>query len=297
MLAGAIFKKDSHVLMRRIPKVIPPRSRVRLVRADVQTPSWKKDIGRRFRVGYYSRKDGLDCIWLVNEQGEYEQTTNLKFLLKYFDVEHWSREKNFFGLGRGRLRRVRVPNSLERLNGRSSVEAYEGAKEIWEKDDPRMLPSVIDTLLRGQRVLNRTAAAYALTLTHGDAAIPALEKAVANRREHPKVRAQAAESLAHNHRPASHRILRENLNDASKDVRFWCAYSLAQMADEEALSPLRELARGDHRIVRGFWSVSREARASIRIIRKAMKEDGRRRKPCLFCAKVPAKAASRKSRA
>ena len=99
MLAGAIFKKDSHVLMRRIPKVIPPRSRVRLVRADVQTPSWKKDIGRRFRVGYYSRKDGLDCIWLVNEQGEYEQTTNLKFLLKYFDVEHWSREKNFFGLG------------------------------------------------------------------------------------------------------------------------------------------------------------------------------------------------------
>jgi hypothetical protein len=101
--------------MPRIPKVIPPRSRVRLIRADDQTPSWKKDIGREFRVGYYSRKDGLDCIWLVNEEGEYEQTTDRKFLLKYFDVEHWSREKDFFGRGRRRLRRIRIPSPLERL--------------------------------------------------------------------------------------------------------------------------------------------------------------------------------------
>jgi len=248
-------------------------------------------------VGYYSRKDGLDCIWLVNEKGEYEQTTNLKLLLKYFDVEHWSREKSFFGRGRRPLRRIRVPDSLERLNGRSSVEAYEGAKWIWEKDDPNVQPSVINTLLHGQRVLNRAAAAYALSLMHGKAAIPALERAVANKREHPKVRGQAAESLAHNHRPESHRILRQNLNDASKDVRFWCAYSLAEMADHDALIPLKRLARHDHRVVRGFWPVSREARAAIRMIRKAMREHGRRRKPCLFCAKVPAKESSRKSRA
>jgi hypothetical protein len=51
--------------MQRIPKVIPPRSRVRLIRADGQTPSWKKDTGRQFRVGYYKPKDGLNCIWLV----------------------------------------------------------------------------------------------------------------------------------------------------------------------------------------------------------------------------------------
>jgi|SRR5260370_1920889 len=70
--------------MRKIPKIIPPRSRVRLTRADDRTPNWKKDIGRHFRVGYYSPKDGLDCIWLVNEEGEYEQTTDRKFLLKYF---------------------------------------------------------------------------------------------------------------------------------------------------------------------------------------------------------------------
>jgi HEAT repeat protein len=92
------------------------------------------------------------------------------------------------------------------------------------KDDPRLVLSVIKTLLHGTRVLNRAAAACALNLAHGKAAIPALESTVANKREHPKVRGQAAESLAHNHRPESHRVLRENLNDASKEVRFWCAY-------------------------------------------------------------------------
>lgn len=46
-------------------------------------------------MGYYNPKDGLDCIWLVNEDGEYEQTADRKFLLKYFDIERLSREKRF----------------------------------------------------------------------------------------------------------------------------------------------------------------------------------------------------------
>ncbi|HEU0369239.1 MAG TPA: hypothetical protein VFR42_08525, partial [Candidatus Acidoferrum sp.] len=124
------------MLGKKIPKIIPPRSRVRLVRADNQTPSWKKDIGRQFRVGYYSRKDGLDCIWLVNEGGAYEQNADRSSLLKYFDVEHLSQEKNFYGLGKRRLRKIRIPTPLERLNGRSSIEAYEGAKESCKKTTP-----------------------------------------------------------------------------------------------------------------------------------------------------------------
>src|SRR5207245_6099180 len=27
--------------------------------------------GQLYRVGYYSRQDGLDCVWLVNSHGEY----------------------------------------------------------------------------------------------------------------------------------------------------------------------------------------------------------------------------------
>jgi hypothetical protein len=115
--------------MRRIPKIIPPRSRVRLLRADEQTASWKEGIGRQFRVGYYSREDGLACIWLVNEDGEYEQTTDRAFLLKYFDIEYLSPEKSVFGRGKRRLRRIRIPSPVERLNGRSSLGAYEDAKK------------------------------------------------------------------------------------------------------------------------------------------------------------------------
>ena len=181
---------------------------------------------------------------------------------------------------------------MRRLNGRRSVDVYEAAKEIWERDDPHTIRSVISTLRRGERVLNRAAAAHALYLMHGKAAIPALEKSVGNRREHPKVRGQAAEALAHNHREESHRVLRRNLNDPSKEVRFWCAYSLAQMADEDALMPLRKLAESDHRVVRGFWSVSKEAKSAIREIQMETKN---RRKGCLFCSKGRTNKPPRKS--
>lgn len=182
----------------------------------------------------------------------------------------------------------RHPKTLvERLNGVSSIDVFEAAKAIWEKGDPKTLRSVIRTLRHGERVLNRTAAAYALNLMHGKSAIPALEKAVGDKREHPKVRGQAAESLAHNHRENSHGVLLRNLKDPSKEVRFWCAFSLAQMGEGDALIPLRELAARDQRIVKGFWSVSREANWAIRRIKEGLRHSKR----CLFCSKMRKKRA------
>ena len=99
--------------MKSLPKVIPPRSRVRLVRFDKRTPAWRKDVGREFRVGYYNRKDGLGCIWLVNEDGKYEQTTDREFLLKYFDVERLSEERNSYGQGKRRLGKIHGRTPLE----------------------------------------------------------------------------------------------------------------------------------------------------------------------------------------
>lgn len=174
---------------------------------------------------------------------------------------------------------------VERLNGRSSIDAYEAAKEICERDDPRTVRPVIRTLKRGKRALNRAAAAYALNLMHGRTHIGALETTVQNRQEHPKVRGQAAESLAITHRASSHRVLLRNLQDPSKEVRFWCAYSLAEMGDPDALTGLRKLAKEDQRIVKGFWSVSREANWAIRTIRGEMRRKGRRKR-CLFCRKA-----------
>jgi hypothetical protein len=68
------------------------------------SPDWKEDRGRIFRVGYYNRHDGLDCIWLVNDQGEYEQTTDRETLLKHFVILKLSNENDLFGDNRSPLR-------------------------------------------------------------------------------------------------------------------------------------------------------------------------------------------------
>lgn len=85
------------------PKIIPPRSRVRLVRAYGRGASAQKEVGREFRVGYYTPQDGLDCIWLVNELGEYEQTVDGEFLRKYFEIERLSEERDYYGETKLRL--------------------------------------------------------------------------------------------------------------------------------------------------------------------------------------------------
>jgi hypothetical protein len=71
------------------PTPIPPRSRVRWIKARARAA--QKHVGRVFRVGYYSWQDGLDCIWLVNEEGKYEQTIDHDFLAKYFEIVELSR--------------------------------------------------------------------------------------------------------------------------------------------------------------------------------------------------------------
>jgi HEAT repeat protein len=184
-------------------------------------------------------------------------------------------------------RKPRTRSLVERLNGRMSMDVYEAAKELWDRDDPGTLRSVIHTLKNGKQVMNRTAAAYALNWR--ETAILALEKSLDNRREHPKVRGQAAESLAHNHREKSHRVLLRNLVDPSKEVRFWCAYALAEMGEADAVIPLKTLLKRDHRIVKGFWSVSREARASVRKIHEEMSNRKGSRKRCPFCSRTPKK--------
>ena len=84
-------------------KPLPPGSVVRLALFDRKTQAWKKDVGRIFRIGYYSRKDGLDCIWLVDESGNYEQTVDHDYLFKYFDILHINNERSLYGRNRGRI--------------------------------------------------------------------------------------------------------------------------------------------------------------------------------------------------
>jgi hypothetical protein len=75
-------------------EVVPPKSVVRLK----DTTDWLGD--RQMRVGYYSRMDGLNCVWLVNDKGEYEQTVDQRMIRRSFEVLERSDETDFYGKDR-----------------------------------------------------------------------------------------------------------------------------------------------------------------------------------------------------
>jgi HEAT repeat protein len=168
------------------------------------------------------------------------------------------------------------------LNGRSQVEAFEAAKIVWKDTDVRLERPLIQTLKKGSRPLNRSVAAYAMgAMLHRPRVIAALEEAVDDKSENPRVRGEAAEALHLSHRKKSHDLLLKNLTDPSKEVRFWCAYTLGQMAEHRAIPALERLLASDNRVVKGFHSVAKEAADTIKVI-KASKAH-RRKKGCIFC--------------
>jgi hypothetical protein len=80
------------------PTPIPPGTVVRVKNSHAK--KWKGDGKKRFRVGYYGRKDGLDCIWLVNDEGKYQETVDHDFLYKFFEIELLSKERSLYGKNR-----------------------------------------------------------------------------------------------------------------------------------------------------------------------------------------------------
>jgi HEAT repeat protein len=174
---------------------------------------------------------------------------------------------------------------LSQLNGRTQMEAFEAAKDIWEDPDGSLERPLISVLRNGRRPFNRAAAAYAMNqLLKTPRIIRAPERTVMNKSEHPRVRGDAAEALAHGHRERSHGVLLRGLRDPSKDVRFWCAFALGEMAEERAVPILERLAASDMRIIKGFHSVAKEATDSLQKIH--VENTGHRRKNgCIFCVR------------
>jgi hypothetical protein len=80
------------------PVPVPPCSIIS-VRRKARSP-WADEPGRTFRVGYYSKMDGLDCIWLVDENGKYDQTIDHESLSRFFDIQSIAKERSLYGRGR-----------------------------------------------------------------------------------------------------------------------------------------------------------------------------------------------------
>ena len=166
---------------------------------------------------------------------------------------------------------------LSRLGGRSAALANEAAHEVFADPDPALGPCLISILKRGSRVFNRVEAAYVLGIMEGEKRTLALERTLNDKNENLTVRSFAAESLVLGHRRNTHLVLLRNLEDPSKEIRFWCAYALGEIGEKKALPALKRLAENDHRIVKGWWAVSKEARNAIRAIQKNS------RRKCAFC--------------
>ena len=84
----------------KVPKsIIPPRSVIRLIERE---PDWGPglEIGAEFRIGYYSRQDGPNCVWLVDASGKYGQTWDQISLLDTFEIVSLSDETDIYGLHR-----------------------------------------------------------------------------------------------------------------------------------------------------------------------------------------------------
>jgi|SRR5579863_4537747 HEAT repeat protein len=175
---------------------------------------------------------------------------------------------------------------VARLNGRTQVQAFEAAKSIWEdkNSDASLERPLILILRNGRRPFNRAAAAFAMQMLKTTKIIRALERTVENKAEHPRVRSEAAEALAHGHRKMSHDVLMRGLGDASRNVRFWCAFALGEMAERRAIALLKHLVATDKRIVKGFHSVAKEAADALENIQSRKNAHGRKN-GCVFCVR------------
>jgi len=184
-----------------------------------------------------------------------------------------------------RMTEDELRRAISRLNGPTQLDAFETAKFLYDENDVRLEAPLIRILKRGRRPFNRAAAAYVMQMVTTAKTVSALERTVSDRTEHPRVRGEAAEALAHAHRPKSHDVLLKNLSDPSKDVRFWCAFALGEMAERRSIPALKQLAAIDKRIIRGFHSVAEEAKDALRNI-EVENRSHRTKNGCVFCRRL-----------
>ena len=81
-------------------EIIPPLSLVQILKVTANEPDWEGREGRIFRIGYYRENDGLDCVWLVEDDGDYGETVDQEMIRTHFKVLQLSDETDLFGVDR-----------------------------------------------------------------------------------------------------------------------------------------------------------------------------------------------------
>lgn len=131
----------------------------------------------------------------------------------------------------------------------------------------RCVESMLIRLMKARTTGELTcASAYALGLLGSRRAAPHLRELVGDSDLSVRVRAYAAEALAHLPSRKTSDVLISCLDHPSSELRYWAIFSLGELGEATALSSLRRLAKSDHRVVHQEQTVASEAKWAIRRI-------------------------------
>jgi hypothetical protein len=83
-----------------------PETQLKLIRLWPHAHKKNHFKGEIRRVGYYSKKDGLDCIWLVDNNGNYNWTADIEFIKKHFIVFKKARNRSIYGFKKKPLKEI-----------------------------------------------------------------------------------------------------------------------------------------------------------------------------------------------
>jgi len=148
------------------------------------------------------------------------------------------------------------------------------ARDLSVRDDPSDVPALI-AALKDPLEARRWGAVYALGSSRLDRRVVApLVEVLLDKRETPRVRAQAAECLGATGSRKALRALIECSTDESAEVRFWCVFALGQCGRRcrrrRHKPPMRivralEARLEDHACpdTRGYWPIRLEALAVL----------------------------------
>jgi hypothetical protein len=125
---------------RTVKNPIGPGSLIRLIRGDASAPCYRNHIGEYFQVLYYSKQDGLDCIWLKGSDGEVSTTDHSD--LANYEIVFRSKNRDYFA-SKSKIRDV-SKSKIAKLTKRAMKVVAPGSivkqvgfnskKEIWREE-------------------------------------------------------------------------------------------------------------------------------------------------------------------
>lgn len=161
------------------------------------------------------------------------------------------------------------------LNSQETSLREEAARSLGTLGSRISVPSLLDRLLNDKSSSVRSASAYSLGLLGENETIPHLLRVLENPEESPEVRGSVADALScqfGNDKVIN--ALINTLKDDSIEVRFWSAFTLGQIGNENALPELERLAATDSQVLERWGSIKDEANQAIKYIKERIQDSG-----------------------